>query len=134
MQTRHPTHHALVRAARHDSDGFLGEERRLRESPPYPPATALVNLVVSGLDERRWPARGGGGRLVPGAGGRARASDQVLGPAPCPLARIKDRWRWHVLLKGRRQVLGRVVRYAARRLPRGDGVRVAIDRDPVSLL
>ena len=53
--------------------GSSGEERALRESPPYPPTTSLVNLVVSG------PRRGGGGRarrgagrLVLGAGGEAR--------------------------------------------------------------
>ena len=40
----------------------------------------------------------------------------VLGPAPCPLSRIKERWRWHVLLKGPSPALGRVVRYGARRL------------------
>jgi primosomal protein N' (replication factor Y) len=58
----------------------------------------------------------------------------VLGPAPCPLARIKDRWRWHVLLKGPSEDLGRVVRYAARRLKREGKIRLVIDRDPVSLL
>ena len=58
----------------------------------------------------------------------------VLGPAPCPLVRIKDRWRWHVLLKGPSESLGRVVRYAARRLKREGKTRVVIDRDPVSLL
>ncbi len=59
----------------------------------------------------------------------------LLGPAPCPLARIKDRWRWHVLLKGPSEALGRIVRYAATRLlPRAGDVRVVIDRDPVSLL
>jgi primosomal protein N' len=48
--------------------------------------------------------------------------------------RIKDRWRWHVLLKGPSEALGRVVRYAARRLKREGSTRVVIDRDPVSLL
>ena len=58
----------------------------------------------------------------------------VLGPAPCPLARIKDRWRWHVALKGDGSVLGRVVRYGATRLAGHGEPRVTIDRDPVSLL
>jgi primosomal protein N' (replication factor Y) len=58
----------------------------------------------------------------------------VLGPAPCPLVRIKDRWRWHVLLKGPPEALGRVVRYAAKRLKREGSTRLVIDRDPVSLL
>src|ERR671913_37694 len=58
----------------------------------------------------------------------------VLGPAPCPLVRIKDRWRWHVLLRGPSPVLGRIVRYGARRLRREGNTRIVIDRDPVSLL
>ena len=30
VQTRHPTHHALVCAAQHDTEGFLRQERQLR--------------------------------------------------------------------------------------------------------
>ena len=58
----------------------------------------------------------------------------LLGPAPCPLTRIKARWRWHVLLKGNVEEIGRVARYAAPRLEGGDTARVVLDRDPVSLL
>jgi primosomal protein N' (replication factor Y) len=58
----------------------------------------------------------------------------LLGPAPCPLARIKDRWRWHVLLKGPSDEIGKVVRYSAGRITRSGDLRVIIDRDPVSLL
>ncbi|MEO7987571.1 MAG: primosomal protein N' [Gemmatimonadales bacterium] len=135
VQTRQPAHHALIRAARHDTMGFLGEERELRDSPPYPPATSLVNLVVSGTDEAVVGRRAAEvAEWCLALANKRALTMEVLGPAPCPLARIKDRWRWHVVLKGTSQVLGGVVRYAARRLPRRDGVRVAIDRDPVSLL
>jgi primosomal protein N' (replication factor Y) len=135
VQTRHPAHHALVFAGRHDTEGFLHEERKLRESPPYPPATSLVNLVCSGPDEPEVSRRAAGladwcTTLIE----RHQLPITVLGPAPCPLVRIKDRWRWHVLLKGPSESLGRVVRYAARRLKREGKTRVVIDRDPVSLL
>ncbi|HEX6434206.1 MAG TPA: primosomal protein N' [Gemmatimonadales bacterium] len=135
VQTRHPTHHALVRAGQHDAEGFLEEERRLRELPPYPPAVALVNLICSGPDEREVGRRAAGladwcAALV----GKHELPIAILGPAPCPLVRIKERWRWHVLLKGPSEALGRVVRYAARRLERSGKTRVVIDRDPVSLL
>ncbi|HYF39224.1 MAG TPA: primosomal protein N' [Gemmatimonadales bacterium] len=135
VQTRHPTHHALVRAAAHDAEGFVAEERRLRELPPYPPAVSLVNLICSGQDEREVGRRAADladwcGALMAKHG----LPISVLGPAPCPLVRIKERWRWHVLLKGPSEALGRVVRYAARRLERGGKTRVVIDRDPVSLL
>jgi primosomal protein N' (replication factor Y) len=135
VQTRNPTHHALVWAARHDVEGFLQEERELRAEPPYPPAVSLVNLLVSGVEEVVV------GRAAADLADWCQALSEthklpimVLGPAPCPLARLKDRWRWHVLLKGPTDSLGRVVRYAAGRLPRRHGARIVIDRDPVSLL
>jgi primosomal protein N' (replication factor Y) len=135
VQTRHPLHHALLRAAKHDAEGFLQEERELRRAPPYPPELHLVNLIVSGEEESETATRAAEvadwcNSLV----ARHGLAVTVLGPAPCPLARIKDRWRWHVLLKGPSAVLGRVVRYAARRLRSGGKTRVVIDRDPVSLL
>jgi primosomal protein N' (replication factor Y) (superfamily II helicase) len=135
VQTRHPTHHALVWAAGHNTEGFLRQEREIRESPLYPPATSLVNLVYSGPDEREVGRRAAGladwcAALIE----RYQLPITVLGPAPCPLVRIKDRWRWHLLLKGPSESLGRVVRYAARRLKRDGKVRLVIDRDPVSLL
>jgi primosomal protein N' (replication factor Y) (superfamily II helicase) len=135
VQTRHPTHHALVRAGEHDSEGFLAEERELRVAPPYPPATSLVNLVCSGSDEREVSRRAAWlGDWCNALIQRYGLPITVLGPAPCPLVRIKDRWRWHVLLKGPSKSLGGVVRYAARRLKREGKTRIVIDRDPVSLL
>jgi primosomal protein N' (replication factor Y) len=135
VQTRHPNHHALRYAGRHDTEGFLSEERELRESPPYPPATSLVNLVCSGPTEPEVSRRAAGlADWCTGLIEKHHLPVTVLGPAPCPLLRIKDRWRWHVLLKGPADSLGRIVRYAARRLKREGKTRVVIDRDPVSLL
>ncbi|HEX5973219.1 MAG TPA: hypothetical protein VFY85_14895, partial [Gemmatimonadaceae bacterium] len=61
----------------------------------------------------------------------------VIGPAPCPVERVKQRWRWHLLLKGERpQELGRVARYLVERfeVPHQHGLRMTLDRDPVALL
>jgi primosomal protein N' (replication factor Y) len=135
IQTRNPEHYALRHAATHDTEGFLARELAVRREPPYPPHVGLANLLVSGEDERRvvehaarvarWLTR-----LVEAK----RLGLDVLGPAPCPITRIKDRWRWHVLLRGAPDLVGRVVRYAAGRLPGSAGVRVVVDRDPVSLM
>ena len=135
VQTRNPNHYALMCAARHDTEGFLAAELAQRRDPPYPPMAALVNLVASGesetavadsaADVARWCAS-----LVE----HQHLVVDVLGPAPCALSRIKSRWRWHVVLRGAPEPLGRIVRYAATRLPQPAGVRVTIDRDPVSLL
>jgi primosomal protein N' (replication factor Y) len=135
IQTRSPDHPALQFAASHDTEGFLVREAVTRREPPYPPETALVNVLVSGEAERAT------------TDSAARAADWlsnliatqglplvILGPAPCPLTRIKARWRWHLLIKGPAEEIGRLVRYAAPRLEGQGGTRVILDRDPISLL
>jgi primosomal protein N' (replication factor Y) len=61
---------------------------------------------------------------------------EVVGPAPCPLERLRGRWRWHLLLKSRSAVLLELV---LRDLARNESVlvgsnRLELDRDPISLL
>jgi primosomal protein N' (replication factor Y) len=96
---------------------------------------ALVNVILSGLAEP--PVSRLAAATAEWFGGlalRHQLPVTVLGPAPCPVAKIKDRFRWHVLLKGPSDAVGRVVRYAAPKLEGTADVRLAIDRDPVSLL
>jgi primosomal protein N' len=48
---------------------------------------------------------------------------------------VKQRWRWHVLIKAERAgELGRVARYLVERFPVEAGYRMTVDRDPVQLL
>ena len=135
VQTRNPGHHALRWAAQHDTESFLAEEMGDRTSPPYPPLISLANLVVSGREEAAVTSEAV--RLADWCTGLITRYDlpvTLLGPAPCPLARIKERWRWHLLLKGASDEIGKVVRYASGRITSAGDVRVVIDRDPVSLL
>jgi primosomal protein N' (replication factor Y) len=139
IQTRMPNHHAVRFAATHDYLGFVRQELGERRTPVYPPFVSLANVVVSGPDEEgtakaaiaaaEWTRR-----LLTRAGVR---DVTLVGPAPCPIDRIKDRWRWHFLLKAAKPgTLTRVARYLAERyvLPRASGLRLIVDRDPAALL
>jgi primosomal protein N' len=51
--------------------------------------------------------------------------------------RIKNRWRWHVLIKAEQpRELTRLSRYFLERfpVPKDNAMRVTLDRDPVALL
>jgi primosomal protein N' (replication factor Y) len=140
VQTRSPDHPALQAAAAHDYESFASQELDSRRTPAYPPHAALANVVISGTREDE-VARGAAdvAQWLRGLVEARRAPVDVVGPAPAPLARIKQRWRWHLVLRSpERQWVGRLIRYAARRAPHagrsGDPVRVVVDRDPVSLL
>jgi primosomal protein N' (replication factor Y) len=98
VQAFNPEHRAITAAARHDYRGFYAGEIRAREELGYPPFGALARLLS--LDEADAVARG-----------RIEAAATILeplaiphkvlvrGPAPCPLSRLQDRFRYHLLLK-----------------------------------
>jgi primosomal protein N' (replication factor Y) (superfamily II helicase) len=139
VQTRVPGHHAVACAAAHDYEGFVAQELESRRDPRYPPFVRLANVVMSGLAEAETAAFAESVSTWLRALVQRRAKDviTVIGPAPCALDRIQNRWRWHVLLKSDHPgMLSRVVRYLAERypVPAQSGLRVSVDRDPVSLL
>jgi primosomal protein N' (replication factor Y) len=139
IQTRSPSHHAVRCAVTHDFHAFVNEELAGRTHPAYPPTLRLANVVVSGTQEdatarlatrvAAWLHKLLSKGTAPGV--------KVIGPAPCPVERVKNRWRWHVLIKAERpQELGRVSRYLVERfeVPKQFGLRLSLDRDPVALL
>jgi primosomal protein N' (replication factor Y) len=138
IQTRVPTHHAVRCAVSHDYEAFVREEYAGREHPAYPPVIRIANVVFSGAAERDVEALAQRGaawirRLI---GGHA-SGVSMIGPAPCPVEKIKNRWRWHVLLKAEHPgELTRVGRYFLERfeVPKHGQLRVTLDRDPVALL
>ncbi len=138
VQTRRPEHYALVAAAHHDFEGFAEREFELRREPPYPPHVCLANVVISGRGEtvvaEAAVELGHWTRAMVAAKG-ADGVD-VVGPSPAPVSRIKGRWRWHVLLRSSsRSLLGKVIRYSVRYVPKHlrQNVRIVYDRDPISL-
>ena len=144
VQTRLPGHYVVQCAATHDYVRFVHEELEGRMHPPYPPTVRLANIILSGANERstmelaqaaaEWLALALAG--LPASAAAPPAVD-IIGPAPCPVERIKQRWRWHLLLRTHKSTL--LTRIAHRFLttfvvPARDDLRVTFDRDPVSLL
>ena len=137
VQTRQPAHPAVSWAARHDVAAFAAEELAERADPPYPPLVGLANCVLSGTDQRRVAeaavaVRGWLERLF---AAKPSSRVEVLGPAPCPIEKVRDRWRWHLLLRSAdARRLTRLAGYVARHAPGSGAVRVVVDRDPATLL
>jgi primosomal protein N' (replication factor Y) (superfamily II helicase) len=138
VQTARPDHYALRAAAAHDFEAFAREELRARVEPAYPPHVSMVNVVVSGEGEPAVQRSAADlGDWLRGLVGQRGLDVDVLGPAPAPLARIKGRWRWHLVLRSAgRSLIGRLTRYASAKAPSiaAPNTRVTFDRDPVSLL
>ncbi|MFH1217096.1 MAG: primosomal protein N' [Pseudomonadota bacterium] len=135
IQTHQPDHYALTNAQQHDYSSFYEKEIFLREKLFYPPFSRLINLRFSGDN---------GLKVEDAAKETARTANTmaaafrvtVLGPAPAPLARLRDKYRWQLLLKGEDSAsLHDFCRQLVTRNGcRATGVDMQVDVDPESLL
>jgi primosomal protein N' (replication factor Y) (superfamily II helicase) len=137
LQTRDPDHPAIVSARDHDVAGFARRELLARRELGYPPYSRLAMLRVDGPTEKETCDFAEHLAKAAGALDVVRAGEvAILGPAPSPIARLRGKFRFQVLLKAReRKALRRVLSmlFSARHeAPRA--LRVVIDVDPVSML
>ena len=135
IQTYWPDHPAILAAAAHDADAFYATELPLRRALGYPPCGRLARLVLTGRDNAA--VRASAIAAVEALTGAAAslAGCVVLGPSPAPIAKVKDAWRWHALLKAPAgSDIASVVREGLERASLADGVSAAPDIDPVDML
>ncbi|HEY1957799.1 MAG TPA: primosomal protein N' [Polyangiaceae bacterium] len=134
VQTYDPEHPAITYALRHDVDGFLEHELGDRRQLGYPPLSRVVLVRVDGADETR--TRETTRVLADHARSIAERGVLVLGPAPAPLARLRGRWRFRIMMRSDdRAALRRAAIAVSRRAQQeGRAVRIGIDVDPVQLL
>jgi len=128
-QVEHPVMKALVAC---DREAFYASEIDSRERTGYPPFGRLASLVVSAGD--RPTAEGFARKLVAVAPIDERI--KVLGPAEAPLAVIKGRYRFRVLVKSQRNVdLSEYLREWLASGPKTKGnLKLEVDVDPQSFL
>ena len=138
IQTRVPNHHAVQCAVDHDYQRFVTRELEGRRDPPYPPTVRLANVVFSGTREEPVSKLAiDTAERLQGMLARQSSDVAIVGPARCPVERIKNRWRWHFMIKSRSSAqMTTVCGWLASKLdvPSRGELRVIVDRDPVSLL
>jgi primosomal protein N' (replication factor Y) len=137
LQTYMPEHHAIRYAQVHDYLGFLRAELEDRRAHTFPPVGRLIAVRVDAADEQR--AERGAEALARAARGQALVQSgavEVLGPAPSPIAKLRGRYRYRLLLKGEdRSALRSVATAISRRIDEGLGTaRATLDVDPVAML
>lgn len=112
VQTYNPDHYAVLAAAEHNYEKFIGQELELRMNMMYPPYCRLICVTMSSerldqladvsmrfVNELKELAQFEG-VLVP-LNSRMNRALEVLGPSASPLARIKDRYRYQCVIKYR---------------------------------
>ena len=146
IQTYTPEHYSLTSAKEHDFVSFAERELHVREEFTYPPFGHLVAFKFEAASEG---AVNQAARDYATAIRRRLRHDQtlsentlMLGPALAPLARLKGKYRWQILLKSRSRGLVRQLAistledlgYFETVGSTHKNVRVIIDVDPMSML
>lgn len=100
IQTMLPQHYAINLAQNHDYDSFFKREISLRQRPAFPPYVRLACFRISG--EVEFDVKKTSEKIAAASRKISKTGDhhlEVLGPVPSPLEKIKDKYRWQLLLK-----------------------------------
>jgi primosomal protein N' (replication factor Y) (superfamily II helicase) len=139
IQTYGPEHYAIQPLINHDYKKFFAREIEFRRELGYPPFGKLVNLRLDGPKpedvEAKAHALAGNIRLLQSRNPKYRDHIEILGPAPSPIEKLRNRYRWQVLLKGNRiGPLIALANAARETFTRVRNVRLHIDVDPYNML
>jgi primosomal protein N' (replication factor Y) len=132
LQTHQPNHPVMKALIAGDREAFYASEIAARESAGYPPFGRLASLVISAGEKSA--AEGYARRLA--AIAPLADAVRVLGPAEAPLALVRGRHRFRLLVKSPRNFdLSAYLRewLAEAAKPKGD-LRLEVDIDPMSFL
>ena len=131
VQTYLPQHALMQALTKGDRDAYLSTEKIIRENAGLPPHGRLAALVISGSDaaetERFARAIANNAPLAAGI--------TVLGPAPAPIAMVRGRTRWRLLVKAKRDVnIQGFLREWLRDVKPKGSLTLNIDVDPYNFL
>lgn len=139
LQTYVPDHYAVKFAQSHDYIGFYNKEIRVREVLRFPPHYRLIALLATGKKEdetaelvKTFAA------LLKKHAHRYDGKVTVLGPAPAPLRKINDSFRWRILLRSTDQAsMRQIIANSTADFQDVKGksqIQLLVDIDPVDLL
>jgi primosomal protein N' (replication factor Y) len=103
VQTYNPHHYAVLAAANQDYQAMYDHEIAARLESGYPPFNDLVHFVYQNTDPNacQRQAASAARELKRRAHAYGRADVEVTGPSPGIPQRLRGRYRWRVLLRGR---------------------------------
>ena len=135
IQTYMPEHYSIQAAQGHDYLRFYHEEIGYREALLYPPLSHAATILLRGEIEEEviQTANHLLDQLEAFKGGRF-PSVEIRGPVPAPLAKIRNKFRWHFLLRSADvEELRELIRCATAETP-PTNIDLIVDIDPISVL
>ncbi|MEA4846395.1 MAG: primosomal protein N', partial [Clostridiaceae bacterium] len=136
VQTYSPEHYSIEYARYHDYKGFYEKEILLREELGYPPFASIANIIISGTVEDEVIKYANEISILLDEEIKQYKDAEKLGPAVAAISRIKNRFRWQIVVKSKseetlRKILGNLADTC------GEGssnVSISMDLNPQSMI
>ncbi|MBV7271935.1 primosomal protein N' [Clostridiaceae bacterium UIB06] len=137
VQTYNPDNYSIRYACDNDYSNFYKEEINIRYTMDYPPFSEILLINMSSKNENILI------KSIQNVGiylkNKIEKDDKIkmLGPCPCQISKIKELYRWQIILKGKiTREFGESVRKIVYDLLKDvyNDIRVSIDMNPNSLL
>ena len=134
IQSFTPFHPAIQYARRHDYIGFYDQEIEFRQQLRYPPVGRVALLTLRGRSEDRVRFFADHLRKEMDALAKELGDVVVAGPAPAPLLRAENYYRYQIMMRtSRMPQLSRKLSLKIDSLKISDDLRLIVDIDPMSL-
>ncbi len=132
LQTHQPEHPVMKALLAQDREAFYNSEIAVREATAYPPFGRLASILITGGDKH---ATEGFARKLAQAAPMVEGV-KVLGPAEAPLALIRGRHRFRLMVKSARNfdLPGYLRGWLANAPKRKGDLKLDVDVDPQSFL
>jgi len=135
VQTYHPHHFSIQRAQAYDFPGFYEAEVALRKELRYPPYSRIIAITLEGGNSATVERMSHMFEQILQSEKKTGKALEILGPSKAMLWKLKNRFRWQIMLKGADVAqMHTLLRKGFERFKRdhseGRGVNVIIDVDP----
>jgi len=138
VQTFSPDHPAIIAASTHDFVGFANGEMIQRRKFDYPPLGSVARIIIRGPVEEATEAFAQ--KMMDNleqSRQKLGVEVRLLGPAPPPIAKLRGKFRFHILLQAKHSgELGETIRRATMAIanPAKDDIQFVVDIDPMDML
>lgn len=137
IQTYTPDNSTILMCAEHDYLSFYENEIKMREMMWYPPFSEMICIQFSGSS---FQAVSNCARYFVKVMNMKHVSDgesRILGPVPCAVSKIKNKYRWQVIIKcpdaDAYNIALTEARTACARSEQYEKVVVSIDKNPLHI-
>ena len=135
IQSYWSTHPAIASVITHDRRPFLDAELKERREGAYPPFSRLSNVLFWGASEKE--VRCVADQMAEALHAKLdlQSGWEILGPADCVKAKVKDKYRRHILVKSPVDAqVGEILSQCAASLDKRVGINMTLDVDAYDMM